>query len=267
MQVCFITPKGLEQRMSRGSRVMGLAHLVPNDESYAGYLQKHSKSMPVTLDNGACEGFPVAREQLGVLARYVNASETVLPDEMGNGEITLKMVTHYLSAHREADMEYLAVVHGKNMREMQDMIKRYAEHEPITCLGIPRISVKADHRAIRIDLAQWINEAFVQRFQIHMLGASSVWPAEAKMIAKYAPFVRSIDTSMPYSYAMEGVRLDLKQLPPFERVPDYFERNWDRMPSFVQKLVEYNEEVLLQWCKPQSSENRSNPTSTAGAIL
>lgn len=267
MQVCFITPKGLEQRMSRGSRIMGLAHLVPNDEAYASYIRKHGRVLPVTLDNGACEGYPVEREQLGSIANYVHANEIVLPDEMGNGEVTLKLVSHYLSAHHQNDVGYMAVVHGSNMRQMQDMIKRYVELEPITCLGIPRISLKQGCRAIRIDLAHWINEAFGRRFYIHMLGASSVWPTEAKMIAKYAPFVRSFDTSMPYSYAMDGVRLDIKQLPAFKRVPDYFDRNWDRAPSFVQKLIEYNEEVLLAWCNPQSSESQPKPSPIAGATL
>lgn len=248
IKVCFIPPKGLESHMRHGSMVMSLAQLsYAHDDSSFDYVRTvqdlRTKKKFVIMDNGANEGQQLTNEDLEQRAAYLFADELVLPDVLRESEATYAASMKFLHNRTKQLPSYMGVVQGRIMSELQALIELYADEPLVTTLGLPRLLV-AKAQSIRIDLANWIEQVFPNRFAIHLLGASSKWIREPYYAAKYASHIRSIDTSLPYNYGFEGICID-STTEQIDRHENYFTRHHS-MTTLT--AVAHNEEVYKEWC-------------------
>jgi len=252
MQVAFIPPKGLVHYAERGDIVMCLAQLLnnENDTQYTEAMTRLSKEKFLLLDNGANEGRALSNQALAEAARCVQADEVVLPDVLGNSKGTYAAATDFLKYSEKYSVSYMGVVQGTTFEELHNLVDMYTMHSGITTLGLPRLLLdKFSQDSIRIDLAQGIEELYPKRFKIHFLGASSRWIKEPYFTAKYAPFVRSIDTSAPFNYGLEGVCID-RPSRPIDRPEDYFTK---RYALTGRTTIMHNIKVYKEWCNGETT--------------
>ena len=247
MKVGFIPPRGLDERIWLNPFAMTLAQYIKRSDTYAKLVAsgRTSGSYYVVVDNGAAEGQMVERTELDEAALAVNANELVLPDKMGDMPGTLRLVADYMHNRQKAwAPKLMGVVQGRTVKELHACIEQYLRFKQIRVLGVPRLLVSKLGSASRIDLANWVQNSYPGQFEIHFLGTSPTWVKEVSMTAKYAPHVRSVDSSMPYNYAIAGLRLD-KTTEEISRVSSYFSRDWLGMVDM--DLVEHNEQVMRTW--------------------
>lgn len=262
MRVALIPPLGWETYSVQSTGVqMALAiEACFGSSKYTTAYKLHAAHGDlVMLDNGEAEGRRTTNRELVRLARSINATELVLPDVMGNRHATVRMVSDFFNGDELLDvpsMLYMAVAQGDTLLDAQRCVEYFAEFRPhnqstspITTIGIPRrLIVSAGSPSARIDFANWINDEYGGRFAIHLLGAVSSWPQEVKFANKYAPRIRSIDTSLPFNFAIAG-----KVLPPdgnglsvvdVVRHPKYLSGS---LQNIYQKLVEANITTYKGW--------------------
>ena len=256
MKVAFIPPQGLYHHMRNGNMVMALAQFADED-AYASVVRAmHARDKFVIMDNGANEQAVFSNQELANRAARLRADEIVLPDVLGDMKQTLELVRDYLQDVIRADVVYpkaqpkhMAVTQGENIDEVKSIIDAYADTEMISTLGLPRLLLKKlNQRSVRLDLANWVDYEYPGRFEIHLLGASSEWVKEPFYVRKYAPHVRSIDTSLPYNYGLVGVRLedsDGTTTLRIDRPENYFSKIHE---ATARTTISSNEEVYKSWC-------------------
>jgi len=267
VKVALIPPKGWESYLTSSTGVLMALALETTMDSPAymtafKLLKTASTNKWIMLDNGAAEGQQCKNGALIRFAAQLEADEIILPDVMGSRTETMSRVSDFFRNTKwDRELSYMGVVQGDSIRHAQQCVHEYAELivrqrdfpnelRPIKTLGIPRrLITVTDSMSVRIDLAQWIQEQYPDRFGIHMLGAAGVWPQEVKYISKYAPFVRSIDTSLPFNFAL--AKVDLALLAPGaqlsrSRPPGYMV---GRLINQAPKLVQKNIDTYLSWAK------------------
>jgi hypothetical protein len=251
MKEAFIPPKGLENHLREGRIVMALAQL-SDDDNYVHHVRElHARGRFVIVDNGANEKVSFSNEDLTQRAIRLRADELVLPDVLYDAEKTFEVATQYLR-EREAwitttspEPQYMGAVQGDSIDELRKLVDRYSEEFEIKTIGLPRLLL--EHVApvsIRIDMANWIESSYPNRFDIHLLGASTEWVKEPYYVSKYAPHIRSIDTSLPYNYGLQGIRINDTRLK-VDRPKDYFTK--EHKASGL-TTISFNEEVYRSWC-------------------
>jgi hypothetical protein len=232
--------------------VMALAQFSDN-ETYTHVVRElHSRDRFVIVDNGANEKETFSNEELAQRALRLRADELVLPDVLYDADKTFEVATQYL---RECEAwvtptapepQYMGVVHGDGVDELRKLVDRYSEEFQIKTIGLPRLLLEhVDSRSIRIDMANWIGSSYPDRFNIHLLGASTEWVKEPYYVSKYASHIRSIDTSLPYNYGLEGLRINDTRLGKVDRPKDYFTREHKATGLTT---ISFNEEVYRSWC-------------------
>lgn len=259
MKAALIPPKGLETLALQSRFHLALA--VPELMMRKAYVKTYQRAVRlgdyVVLDNGAAEGTCASHSEIRSYSAEVGAQEIVLPDVLYKSNETLQQVKWYLDDRPPVGPK-MAVAQGTDIRAIKNLIRRYKEWEQITCIGIPRhLTATLDRRAVRIELANWIAEEFGTRFEIHMLGATATWLPEIKHIAKYASHVRSIDTSMPFTYALAGLKLS-ETGNVVQRPANYFEV--DHSTRVRAQLVHDNIKTYMEWA---DAELRAETPSSA----
>lgn len=249
MKVAFIPPKGLESHMIKGDMVMGLAQLATAHDDvafeYVRIIQELSANRRfVIVDNGANENVQMSYESLEQRATYLGASELVMPDVLGDANMTFLAVAHYLKCRKSAFPSYMGVVHGVNVEELRRLVNSYSNMYEVTTLGLPRLLLKTVNLSARIDLANWVQTEYAGRFDIHLLGASSLWVREPYYVMRYAPHIRSIDTSLPYNYGLKGINI-ADTVEPINRPANYFTEMHE---ATGRTTIFDNEEVYKSWC-------------------
>lgn len=262
MKVALIPPLGWERYINEGTMGMSLAQV--EDPDYRAAFLKYSwgKDSHLIIDNGAAEGDTVANHTLMQVAGSIGAHEIVLPDVPGDRVGTIQAVHQFLRFNKRYvysdKTQYMGVVQGRTIAQLQDCISYYAGRPEITCVGIPRhLLTSVGPQSIRVDLANWIKNEGLE-IQVHMLGTHRAYPAEARWFGSYTPHVRSIDTSAPFVYAMAGYALGntTKQV---DRVPTYLKERYS-VPEphlSMHRLVMYNIGVLKRW----TNGTKETPTS------
>lgn len=253
MRLALIPPRGMEELALRSNFHLALAHITHSD-----YLRTYGVAAKrgdfIVMDNGVAEGQLISTKNLMVAAQRLGAHELVIPDVLGDARATRTAIEEFLTqayhmpkAYHSA--EYFAVAQGSNLGEVRDLVSWLAPQMSIRTVGIPRLLMKMTMLSARIDLANWIEDTFPGRFKIHLLGANSLWPREIVSVCKYAPHVRSIDTSMPFAYAMAGERLDVKYTAKISRPPQYFEIPHDKDCT---DLIHRNIHTMLGWVNAEA---------------
>jgi hypothetical protein len=225
---------------NHGTANMALAHLT----STARYAEPYQVSKNLTMiDNGAAEGAQVDNVELVNAASFVKAQEIILPDYLGDAMETKILTNKFFCFYQEdktlPQFNFMGVVQGRNLLELQHMVDFYLDYSLVTTIGIPRWTItKFEQGAFRIDFAQWLNKNYPQ-LQIHLLGASPAWPQEILRAAKYAPFIRSCDTSLPYNYAIHQIYLNEATRAVVKRPKNYFETTYYHLlrDSYVKRNV------------------------------
>jgi len=243
MQLALIPPKGWENYIHLSSFQLALAHIDAGD-----YLREYAKAERrgdfIVLDNGIAEDEHLSTKALVITSTRIGASELVLPDVMHDGNRTLSAIGKFLKEAKQLPKPYttglrlMAVAHGNNTDDIQALITQYVDIAEIDTVGLPRCLVTQWKPAMRIDLANWTHETYPNRFQIHFLGTSHWWPREIAQAAHYAPHVRSVDTSMPFNYALAGERLDVKKPAAVKRPDGYFKDVRDFDPDLLRRNIQ-----------------------------
>lgn len=249
MQLCLIPPHGLEQVALRGSQHLVLAQI--KHEQYANvYQQAWSRGDYLILDNGANEGEPVGDFALMARAAELGAREIVIPDVLGDMTETLRRARQFWSNLQEmtypvTSYGYMAVVQGKTLDELLDCAYVYTHMKRVTTLGIPRHLISTiGPKSIRVTVAKTIYARYGHRFQIHFLGTNAEWPDEVLYASREVPFVRSVDTSMPFNYTLAGRALEVNATP-VNRPDDYFTK-W-HVPD--RTLLDMNISTIQRWTR------------------
>lgn len=202
----------------------------------------------IVLDNGAAEGVMAQPHELDAIAEEIEADEVVLPDVMRDSLQTIKAVADFMYYYAERP-SYMAVVQGKNFEELMHCAETFAEHKQIKTLGIPRhLLTTMQSRTARIDTVFKLSEVYGERFEFHMLGTNPQWIEETYYIAKYHPYVRSVDTSAPWNYAIAHRNVNGGQ--ETWRPKQYFEWNWAQRVTAKQvsaNLIKRNVRTFKRW--------------------
>jgi hypothetical protein len=262
MLAALIPPRGLENYALASGIHLALA--IPSLLKHAPYvgLYRRAKRLGnyVILDNGLAEGQAASPSYLLEVAKDLSVDEIVAPDMMTDTKGTLTGVRSFLSRHEAAinGFNVMAVAQGRSMQEFRRCTKAYSDMPAITTLGVPRhMLTTLNSRSARIDFVQWlVKEEYTERFKIHLLGTNAWWTGETRAVAKYlGDVVRSIDSSLPFNYALADVYLNANFPNParIDRPHLYFERDWNTHCNLAK--VKFNVGVFLSWASYKDLED------------
>lgn len=278
MKLALIAPLSLLETQTTDYQLV-LPHLLSTNEDYKIFTTLCNDDVYshdfVILDNGAAEqpGEQVDAFDLLCMCEDFPISELAIPDVLGDSEATYQELAKFFSQneqqivevqHKRFDagrppLQFGFVVQGKTLEQARDLIHRVMSSRFATFFStvyIPRLLIKeSEDPIIRIKLAEHIHNVYKDRLHIHMFGCSHLYPREIRDIVKFCPYVRSIDTSLPYSATFHS--MSLMQSPSifgerseaFIRPDGYFIRGKDR---FDPDLLEFNLKVFKGWANGQT---------------
>jgi hypothetical protein len=241
MKAALIPPVGYYETALVSNYHLMLAQV--DDPEYRKMYAALGSDHYVILDNGAAEGGSVDDKELLEVAEQVGADEIVVPDNVGDMMGTWNRVDAFFEDHDLVPgVKYMVVAQGRTMRQVQDCIKHYLLKYPECVIGIPRhLLTTLDDVFARFRLIGWMENTFGTNHEVHLLGTNSVWSSEVRYLAGMHPWVRGIDSSMPYNYSMAHATLhdgDKVQR------PDHY---WDVRRKIHPHLLDSNIATFLGW--------------------
>jgi len=214
-----------------------LAHDVyANPHAYASIFRRDVEDLYIIMDNSLIElGYPAPMEQMREACKTVRADIVVLPDYLGELEMTLEASEKYAKQYNLNDIgPLMGVPQGKNYTEIMGCATELAGIENVQALGIPRhiteVGINGAH-------SRWgIVEALSNEhpdMDLHLLGFSDYTEDDFKC-ARH-PSVMGIDSAAPVRLGLMGERADngfdtLNNMPPRG---GYWGWNGIRMPDEV----------------------------------
>jgi hypothetical protein len=223
------------------------------------YREMQQRGDTIILDNGAAERVNTTGTELLKIAHQYKVSEVAIPDTLGNAVKTLDQADHFFryfplsitTLHKVHGTQFGVVAQGDNWAASMALVDAVMERDYshlIDIVYLPKLLLNDGDRYARIRLAEMINTKYNERLVIHLFGANKSWPMEVNFIAMQAPFVRSIDTSLPFAAAMQGVRLSTNASEGMKigRAEDYFESH---MPYEQKVLAAQNIATYLEWAQ------------------
>lgn len=244
-----------------------LPHLLRSAAYAKAYVPMCKDAHYVIMDNGAAEGTNEMDDVgLMIIGEHYKPQELVLPDVMGDTRGTLIASTSFLNKFREAyspecreTMYNIGfVAQAKTIEGSYECAARMLSStlgDFIDVIYIPRLLLAETKDVFaRVKVARKLRDALIRNgtpeIDIHFLGASPLWASEVLYAATQVPFVRSIDTSLPYVYASYG--LDLKDHGEYSPPPirganmNYFT---DVSTEPYIELAKKNVETYLRWSR------------------
>jgi|SRR5688572_14195290 len=203
MRAALIPPKGFYYSAARSNYHLMLAQV--EDIEYQQFYWTVPETDFLIVDNGAAEGAPVTTDKLLSVAASFGADEIVVPDVIGDWKATVKAAYAFLNEIGDFSTGLMFVAQGKTMEEVMLSIEAALDMRPFT-IGIPRHLVTTIGPNARVNVLEHIEERY-GRIPVHLLGTSKSWVAEILRIAKTHPWVRGVDTSMPYNHAFKSLDL------------------------------------------------------------
>jgi hypothetical protein len=205
----------------------------------------------VILDNGAAENALVPNDELLRIALEWRVDEVVAPDVLGDSNGTIKVVEEFFAEYNRIgldndinDLRIGIVAAGETVSQAYATVMTLMEQFGylIKTIHIPRSLVASrDRDHDRIELAQTIYQKD-PTLDIHFLGAAPVWIREIQIVARWAPFVRGMDTSAPFNYAFVGYHVDTDV--EVYRPDSYFDLPREALDD---DRIEYNIKVMKEW--------------------
>lgn len=227
---------------------LALPHMF-EDNRYSAFYHMMCAAQPigqhVILDNGAAENESVDLDEFIEMIQHLGPREFALPDALGNTDQTVANAFHFLLDYgskipNTTDVGFVA--QGKTVDEASAGIDAIVDSHVgsyVKVIYIPRLLIKeSGEEDARFQVAEYIHHRY-SHLQIHLFGASPFYPTELYYAATHHPYIRSMDTSLPYNYASADVELTLDTARPIGRPNDYFTSEyWDDQHELVKKNVE-----------------------------
>ena len=226
MQTAIIPPIDLltEKLVESQEMYMFLPHLLDREEYRAHITRCEGYRI---LDNGAAEGTTYEFDALNSIAATFYIDEVVIPDVIGDCDLTIELARWAGSAAKPQGVKWMAVVQGQKISEVLKCWREMLRLEWVDVIGVPR-HLNKYHPTARFALIQSLrqmstpDEDFFAK-PVHALGSHS-WVSEVAALARLG-CVRSIDTSLPLHMAQLGESLRTAQEGQ-KRPADYFEHRW-----------------------------------------
>jgi hypothetical protein len=250
MKLALIPPIQLLSYTEASDHQLMLPQLLRNN-IYSAHYDKlcRTETEFVMMDNGAAEAEPLDPEAVVLIAKQMGVTEVVASDVLRDPIGTRQSIIVFLDAVKKHDYEgRIAIVAQGQKKQAVDLASEFIEQNlQIRTVCIPRSIVSMDNPWARLEIAMGIHTRY-PFIDIHLFGASNVWPKEVLEVAQNMPFIRSMDTSMPFVYAWSGIELhkDGPVIPVPHREGDmsYFTSTWgpDR-----EAIVNKNVNRMLMW--------------------
>lgn len=209
MQMVYIPPyEMLSHAGNYPVQLMLPQHLINSD--YYSWYARHKDAHYIILDNGANENYKADNEELLSATHEFNVNEIVMPDVMGNFHMTLVKAEEFIRDYKKdvpQNVKLGFVLHGtssNNVRDNFNALRKTYVYPYVSVVYLPRILASEKFPRTRIQAASWIRS--YQEKEIHFLGASPFLLDELSILRDIAgsKAIRSMDTSAPYVYAMNG---------------------------------------------------------------
>jgi len=249
VKAALIAPKGYEDSVLHSDIHLMLP--LPGTLSNSAYLRTYKEAKRrgdyIILDNGVAEGQLVDVDTLLSTAELVGAQEVVAPDVMGNSIGTHKLTQDFLLRStvelKRMHLKVMGVLQGRTWSDRMSLASYYASQPEITTIGIPKVVVQYRGSTIRAVTAQWLEETFPRRFEIHLLGASEHFVDELKEV-HFIGDIRSTDSALPYKFTRARQRLGYDH-EHVKRWSTYF----TAPENLDQDLLGYNIQTYLRWAE------------------
>jgi hypothetical protein len=231
------------------------------DQIYAQWAVKDILQDPeqfTILDNGLAEDQQIDDIALLAMASYYKPSELVVPDVMRERGASIDWALKFIDMKVCLDPEdypydgrYAFVAQGRTYHEALECAKQYIDnpllHNFANTIMIPRHLVTAQEPHARLIVAGALYEYIGDRkVDIHLLGGSRFFPREIYYAAKDYPFIRGMDTSMPFVFGMQGVHVDEVAVGPLHRETD--ETYWThRFTEYRAAIARHNVQMMRRW--------------------
>jgi hypothetical protein len=265
-KLALIPPIALLDDTLKTSYQLVLPHLLMTRSDYSDHYLKLAESEQhfVIMDNGEAEGQNnLEALELFQLAEAYYADEVVAPDSMKDMGETMERTAEFLDATEKVwenlqstkrPVNIGIVAQGKSVHEVTKFVQYFVESDyknQFTTIYLPRhlVTTLGDIRA-RITLARELNYKFrlVEKgYKVHFLGANHDAPVELMHLAQQVPWVRGMDTSMPFNYAFAGALLGEGHHP---RPENYFNLTISDAPK--PEYIDKNIDVMLRWARTPS---------------
>ena len=192
MQVAFIAPKGLAPLSSHGDFYFIL------DENKEEAYGKSSKFK--MLDNGVYEGKLVNIKELITLAKNLHVNEVVAIDVLKDKAKTLEGLRASIPIIKSAKMQVAATCQGKTWQEVVDCYKQIIQVEGVDTICFSKWMGRMRPYIIAhiISLGLWKP----QKYNYHLFGLDYL--EELDIYRRMGASIRSVDTSMPFTWAKAG---------------------------------------------------------------
>lgn len=232
MKVATIVPQNYLHLIRNDDYFMCLGNLIdaPGMEKYTQfYVDRCREEKFVIMDNGLIENDPRPLKELAIKANLLGVSEMVMTDVFCDKERTLAAIDQGI--HDLAPVQHpplLLVPQGNSVEEWVDcahqiLLKYSPSHYGYT-LGVPKVLTKLGGRDGRIKALYQLMEVcpIAKHRTFHLLGCWTT-PLEITMIDKLVrqgdfPFVRGVDSAMPFVYARAGAGITTQDRPDSEPI-------------------------------------------------
>lgn len=237
-----------------------LQHLTADSqEMYCFRKMANALDEHIILDNGAwelkqpaCDALYQVLDKFNPACHRSVVDEVVCPDVFQDKAATLEMMDKHMHDLMNRAKQVMLVPQGQTIIEwtgcLLDM-RAYAEASWTNgriVLGIPK--VVETYSGGRYGACCWMEDhpELVPAGGAHLLG---VWAELDEIIAlRDFPFIRSIDTTMPYAWALAGIVLQPHKITPFKSSLD--EKDWNHSPTFAElRMTEINIAVMRRLCR------------------
>lgn len=242
MKLALIPPKGYYQTALQSEIHLVLAQI--EDPAYVGMYEDIPSHHHVILDNGAAEGALVTEQKLMRRAAHYGVDEIVVPDVLRDWQLSVMRARTFARTEvmSEFDGQLMLVAQGNTLDEVYRCIDHYLVQFPNSVIGVPRHLLTTTHNMMaRVNTVAHIESTYGRR-PVHLLGTNAGWPQEVLHIAMRFPWVRSVDTSMPYNYTIAGRRLRANDS--IEHRPEAY---FDQVRSLDSDLMTENINTMMEW--------------------
>jgi hypothetical protein len=196
MDIAFIAPKSLAEETVVGNYYF----LLP--QTITQFHKEEDKKFKM-LDNGAYEGSTSSIDDLLKLAKEYGVDEIVAPDILKDYKKTFDLTVPALEKIYRAQLDAAIVPQGKDINEWILCYRQMIELKNVRTICIPKWLGR--QRPFVIAHLMKNNLWKPQQFEYHLFGLDYV--EELDVYRRMGAQLRSVDTSMPFTLAANGMKV------------------------------------------------------------
>lgn len=226
MQIAYIAPKSMAKHT-----IAGDYHFLIPQNATGWYRDTRNFKM---LDNGAYEGGAINFDTLLMLAESLRVDEIVIPDVIKDAQQTLANLYTLIKEVPEA-FKVAAVPQGTTINEFLECFYKVSKMTNVDTICFPKWLGTARPAVIHY---LRVHGRLSYKFDYHLMGLDD--PTE--LFAYNGMDIRSVDTSMPFTYAFHYKKIRLFEQLKLQRVP--MDINVTTFGNVRLKYLQANFEVL-----------------------